>query len=118
MTCVECGEPLPPLSRPQRRYCSQRCKDRAQSARRNPPPPKFQHPEFVARAVCRGMNPDTFYPPRGDNVGVQRAKKVCADCPVQAECLAYAFDTRQADGVWGGYSAQERRQLRRSRRTA
>jgi WhiB family redox-sensing transcriptional regulator len=33
---------------------------------------------------------------------------ICADCPVRRQCLAFALDTRQDHGVWGGTSEQER----------
>lgn len=38
----------------------------------------------------------------------EEAKLICARCPVQEECLAYAFETEEPLGVWGGMSAQER----------
>ena len=44
---------------------------------------------------------------------IQRAKAVCAVCPVQAECLAFALETHQAYGIWGGYDEDERRRQRR-----
>lgn len=38
----------------------------------------------------------------------RRAKAVCAECPVKEACLAYAIETRQPFGVWGGKTADER----------
>ncbi|MGH8910691.1 MAG: WhiB family transcriptional regulator, partial [Egibacteraceae bacterium] len=35
--------------------------------------------------------------------------------PVRARCLAWALQTRQDDGVWGGLSEDERRAVRRKR---
>jgi hypothetical protein len=34
---------------------------------------------------------------------------ICAGCPVRQQCLAFALDTRQNHGVWGGMSEEERR---------
>ena len=42
---------------------------------------------------------------------VAEAKQICARCQVQPQCLAFALRTRQAHGVWGGMSEQERYQL-------
>lgn len=65
---------------------------------------------WMARAACATANPDAWFPePGGSTVAV---KKVCASCPVRAECLAYALRNGESEGVWGGLSA---RQLRRAR---
>ncbi len=45
----------------------------------------------------------------GDSV--QEAKRVCAACPVTAECLGYALDHGIRHDVWGGLTAKERRGL-------
>lgn len=74
----------------------------------------FDRAEWMDDGRCRGMNPDFFHPERGDNVGLRRAKAVCADCPVKALCLDHAMATKEKIGVWGGMSERERRALRES----
>jgi WhiB family redox-sensing transcriptional regulator len=37
---------------------------------------------------------------------------------VRETCLEYAITTREKTGVWGGYTARERRRLVRQRRRA
>ncbi len=37
-----------------------------------------------------------------DPADLERAKALCADCPVRAGCLAGALDRREFTGVWGG----------------
>jgi WhiB family redox-sensing transcriptional regulator len=44
---------------------------------------------------------------------IGRAKRVCASCRVREECLAYAIETNQVSGIWGGLTEDERRPLRR-----
>lgn len=39
---------------------------------------------------------------------IQKAKAVCAVCPVRRECLAYAIRTDQRSGIWGGMTFRER----------
>jgi WhiB family transcriptional regulator, redox-sensing transcriptional regulator len=68
----------------------------------------------MLRARCRQMTPGEFFP--SDGVGVDVARRICADCPVQEECLAYALDYRIDHGVWGGTSERERRRILRRRR--
>lgn len=35
-------------------------------------------------------------------VDLERAKSLCADCPIRAECLAAALSRQEPWGVWGG----------------
>ncbi len=63
---------------------------------------------------CRLYPPATFFP--SDGVGVEVARRICAECPVQAPCLEYALLHRIDHGVWGGASERERRRILRSRR--
>lgn len=39
---------------------------------------------------------------------VDRAKAVCAGCPVRAVCLNEALATDEEFGIWGGYTTPER----------
>ncbi|MGH3921683.1 MAG: WhiB family transcriptional regulator [Pseudonocardiaceae bacterium] len=69
------------------------------------------------RAACRDMDSELFFPigttgPALDQA--ERAKAVCAGCPVSSQCLEFAMSTGQ-NGVWGGLTEDERRALRRRR---
>lgn len=66
---------------------------------------------FKAEANCLGVNPDLFFPERGEST--REAKQVCATCKVRAECLQYALDNHEKFGIWGGKSERERRRMRR-----
>lgn len=61
------------------------------------------------RAACRGRT-WMFYPARGDGQTAQAAKALCARCPVRQPCAEAGTD--EADGIWGGISAGQRRHLR------
>lgn len=65
-------------------------------------------------AACRGMDPSIFFPATGGNVHGP-ALAVCARCTVRANCLNYAMDHREDDGVWGGTEGAERVRERRRR---
>jgi len=74
--------------------------------------------DFRHRAVCRDEDPELFFPVGTSGPAVEQeaeAKAVCHRCPVAAECLAFALETGQDHGVFGGMSETERRQLRRRR---
>jgi DNA-binding CsgD family transcriptional regulator len=62
-------------------------------------------------ASCRETDPEIFHPEKGKSA--QPAKQICANCPVQFDCLEYALDNDMRFGVWGGLSDRERRGLRR-----
>jgi WhiB family redox-sensing transcriptional regulator len=69
------------------------------------------------RAACRGPAARFFFPPpqseRKDEKAdrEERAKAICAECSVRAECLDYAMRIREPHGIWGGLTEVERREL-------
>ena len=73
---------------------------------------------------CRSADPDLFFgPDAAEFVSARKkreaeAKAVCARCPVRDACLAYALDTGEVYGVWGGLSEDERRAMRRQQRAS
>lgn len=69
-------------------------------------------------AACLGVDPDLFFPERGENADNAEAKRICRSCPVQVECLDYALENREIYGIWGGTSERERRRIRRARARA
>ena len=70
---------------------------------------------WMQRGRCRDIPPSTFFP--SDGVGVDVARRICADCPVKARCLEYALENHIDHGVWGGCSERERRRILKRRRT-
>lgn len=70
--------------------------------------------DWMKRGRCRDIPPSTFFP--NDGVGVEVARRICAECPVQVPCLEYALRERIDHGVWGGASERERRRILRRRR--
>lgn len=58
---------------------------------------------WTRRALCLGSTANFF---TDDPVEVEKAKAVCAGCPVRAECLEYG--RHEPDGIWGGLTPQER----------
>lgn len=78
--------------------------------------------DFRHRAICRDEDPELFFPVGTSGpalLQIAAAKTVCRRCPVVSECLAWALDSGQTAGVWGGMSEDERRALKRrnTRRT-
>lgn len=69
----------------------------------------FDRGRWRARAACRGLDPELFFPERGVPLAAVRA--VCAGCPVVAACDEYGLWEKH--GVWAG-QAERRRKARRS----
>ena len=79
---------------------------------------------WMDRAACRGRT-DEFFIPDGTTkwekqLFIANAKAICAECPVQADCLEYALSAREAGAeawrssdVWGGKTGAEIRSMRR-----
>ena len=51
-------------------------------------------------------------------ISFEEAKSVCRTCPVVEDCLAWALESGQDAGVWGGLSEDERRALKRRNQRA
>lgn len=70
--------------------------------------------QWMRNGECRNYPPAAFFP--SDGVGVDAARRICASCKVQAQCLEYALAHRIDHGVWGGSSERERRRILKRRR--
>lgn len=70
--------------------------------------------DWRADALCAQIGTEMFFPEK--NQSAEPARRICRMCPVRTECLRYALENREREGVWGGLSANERNQL--LRRTA
>jgi WhiB family redox-sensing transcriptional regulator len=71
-------------------------------------------------AACHDENLILFFGPDGERqpereIRERKAKAVCAECPVRAECLNYALSRPEKYGVWGGLNEEERAAERRRR---
>lgn len=70
---------------------------------------------WQADAACQDVNPDVFFAADSER-GLRRrakellAKSLCATCPVEQQCRAYAVAVGEEYGVWGGTTEYERGQ--------
>jgi WhiB family redox-sensing transcriptional regulator len=69
--------------------------------------------DWMANGLCRKVSRD-FYPARNTDRNVAPARAICAECPVAADCLAYALEHDERFGVWGGKTPAQRRALQRA----
>ena len=74
-------------------------------------------------AACRGMDTAIFYHPEHERAPTRHrreweAKRICQACPVVGACLAWALETREPYGIWGGTSVEERQAMQSGQRPA
>ena len=67
---------------------------------------------WQAAAACRGMSIDLFYGAdslrgRSKRAHEVQAKFICASCPVTEQCLTWAIDVGEPEGIWGGLTVEE-----------
>src|SRR5580693_3018267 len=70
-----------------------------------------------AASACLNTDPDVFFPvPVGTAASkpAARALRICAGCPVRQECLDFAMESGEKDGIWGGTTPEERIRARRA----
>lgn len=75
--------------------------------------------DWRLEAACNGLDPELFFSSEDVENRQERrereaaAKAVCATCTVVDDCLSYALEARERYGIWGGLTADERRELAR-----
>lgn len=63
---------------------------------------------WLEQAACRGLDPELFYPDRGQSTAAPMA--VCAACPVADNCAQTS--SYEKFGIWSGTSERQRRRHR------
>ena len=74
--------------------------------------------QWRSAAACRSADPDLFFPISDSGPAREqaaKAKAICATCRVRRECLAFALQTGQIHGIWGGTTEHQRAATRQSR---
>lgn len=79
----------------------------------SPPGPAAELWEWQFEGLCRTTSPEVFFHPEGERGPArrrrdERAKEVCASCPVLEQCRTHALALREPYGVWGGMTEEER----------
>jgi hypothetical protein len=65
-----------------------------------------------AYCLNNGYATEIFFPDKDHKGAIAFAKSICAQCPVKLKCLNIALYFRIDDGIWGGLTENERRDLR------
>lgn len=72
-------------------------------------------------AACKGTDPELFFSV-GNTMPARQARReakaICVSCFVRSQCLEWALNEGEEDGVWGGTDENERRAILRRRASA
>lgn len=90
----------------------------AQRARRAAGRPDPAAVPDLSAGACRGADPDLFFRRDGEGRAAWHrrqvtARAICGGCEVWRRCLAYALDSGQEFGMWGGCDEDDRRAILR-----
>ena len=75
---------------------------------------RYAEADWRSRGACLSVDPELFFPLSSVGPAIEqlnKAKSVCTRCAVRAECMDFALATKQAHGVWGGTSEDERQRI-------
>ena len=81
------------------------------------PQPLLSSYEWQVEGACRDTDPNEFFAEEAERGNRrlsrdERAKAMCRECPVVKQCFEHAMTVREAYGVWGGTTPEERELLR------
>jgi WhiB family transcriptional regulator, redox-sensing transcriptional regulator len=71
-----------------------------------------------SRAICASVDPEIFFGLPKDYATHEKAKSICANCPVRTECVIDALDTGALHGIRGGLDEAQLTELYRRRKAA
>lgn len=71
-------------------------------------------PDFAAVGLCAEIDPEMFFPEKGQMDLAREARAICAKCDVREACAEYAIQCGE-QGIWGGTTERERRRIRAER---
>lgn len=71
---------------------------------------------WMEHAECARVDPDLWYPDKGDGKSYRAAREIClTKCPVLEECGKYAADHGERFGIWAGMGERDRQRARKER---
>ena len=85
------------------------------------PGPAMELWEWQYQRPCRDLNGPLLFHPEGERGAarrrrIERAKAICAGCPVLQQCREQSLAVREPYGIWGGLSEEERASILSERR--
>jgi WhiB family redox-sensing transcriptional regulator len=67
--------------------------------------------EWSTSAACAPYDPELWWVEDPNDLARKIALEVCESCPVQRDCLQHALTTPEREGIWGGKTPAQRRNI-------
>jgi len=77
----------------------------------------YVSPAWRGAGACVSADPDLFFPISMSGTGAvqaERACRICAGCRVMRQCLEFAMENGETEGIWGGTTPAERLRAKRA----
>jgi len=71
--------------------------------------------DWMDAALCLQVDPELFFPEKGETGNSTAAKKVCFNCDVREECRDSSLERSLEYGVWAAETEKARRVIKKSR---
>ncbi|WP_068278399.1 WhiB family transcriptional regulator [Aldersonia kunmingensis] len=71
-------------------------------------------PDWRFAGACQRAEPELFFDPVEGSSRQRWAKSLCKASPVRSQCREHALRAPELDGIWGGLTARERRNITRN----
>lgn len=69
--------------------------------------------DWSDQGICAQVDGDLWFQEKGNTATTALAKRICWDrCAVREQCLEWAMESDEEFGVFGGFTAKERKKLR------
>jgi len=68
--------------------------------------------DFWQGALCAEVDPELFFPRKGQYLEAQSAKRLCNKCELKQKCLEFALKDPEIKGIWGGTNEPDRYKIR------
>jgi WhiB family redox-sensing transcriptional regulator len=81
----------------------------------------WQQDDWQSQGACLNADPDVFFPisvAGASATQIRTARAICAGCRVRSDCIDFALEHPEIQGIWGGTTDDERKKLRRARARA
>lgn len=66
--------------------------------------------DWMTDSLCAQVSPE-FFDATNDGRSYAQGKALCTQCPVALQCLQWAIETDTNEGLYGGLSPREHREL-------
>jgi WhiB family redox-sensing transcriptional regulator len=72
---------------------------------------------FNGTQLCSDEDPELFFPEyeeqrQGYLIRINKAKDICNSCWIKEDCLKYALQFPDLQGIWGATTPHERKKIR------